>query len=617
MALDFWFKSQEERFNNSVTIKGKQYFVKLLITPNNGTEVDRYQQVEALCKNSQVNYIITPELNELTAQMSETYGKIMVGTNYVTEKVQSSYGNSFTVVLPPEMQFDSLLPLFRNKISTLAVISSTGASFSPFCDGLTEEKMTNNGLRILFNATVDDTWTNSSELYSEELDLASVSGAQGLLLCVDVFWGKLILNKIFTNKVDFLLVSLVPFHEDYLTLDTKILEYVTFGTDFYGTAIYPSEYWWGSFSNFVQQFQDYSNSSEVISSEVTRTIIAGMVIHGGIYSQNNEGITTKDIRLSINYIPHETLTGTITYSGSGVLDKPGIFLQFINGTLRVIAPIVNSHPNDYLIIPIPSWNDRHYDNQWTGSQWALAALSIFCMVISVLVGLAMYLLRENSSIRASSITFTLLMLLGSLFSYASIFIWVYRGGSKATCILTVIFLCFGFCLQFGSLFIKSLRVIVIFRQAQLTRLIIITDLALLKGLSVPLVIYMILIILWGSTSEIDLVLKVVDPLRPSLDWEQCHMSTAGLVFIFLMIAFSFIICLIGCVIAFFLRKIPISVFDESKIIFFSLLHSHLPSWLYKKRFLFPPAVKFFQILFHLGIVATRNKTVLPWLLLAE
>src|SRR5690606_32745345 len=89
-------------------------------------------------------------------------------------------------------------------------------------------------------------------------------------------------------------------------------------------------------------------------------------------------------------------------------------------------------------------------------------------------------------------------------------------------------------------------------------------------LSILVAIDVLLLVLWTAFSKMEAVEVIVDEHRINQNYESCSSSTAGKIFVWILVAYKGLLILYGGYLALRVRTIPMKLYDESKIIAFCI-----------------------------------------------
>jgi len=187
------------------------------------------------------------------------------------------------------------------------------------------------------------------------------------------------------------------------------------------------------------------------------------------------------------------------------------------------------------------------------------ALAGFAICLCCLLGVYVVLQRKLPQIRASSYIFLLLLILGAVLCFASIFAWAYPTGDPTTvsCILRPWLINIGFTLLYGSLFLKTFRIWRIFRNKVLSAEVIL-DSHLIFYLSAFLAVDIIIL----------LVLSIMHTPKPKT-YELYVQCSIEFPYFLAMVLTKGLLLLFGVFLAVSTRKV-ISAYNESRFIGFSI-----------------------------------------------
>lgn len=174
--------------------------------------------------------------------------------------------------------------------------------------------------------------------------------------------------------------------------------------------------------------------------------------------------------------------------------------------------------------------------------------------------------RHHRVMRASTFSFMVLILIGTIISNSTVFVWRLTSNNVVTCALTPVLLGMGFVITFGALFIKSWRIHMLFNEKSL-KMFKITDLKLLLILlGFMLVEGAIVSVI--AVFQAGVVMITPDPFRPSTWYLQCVDNTIGFTFVIICVVLDGILLGFGLYIAIRIRKLKHKLYNESRILAF-------------------------------------------------
>mmetsp|Transcript_7349 Transcript_7349/g.22572 ORF Transcript_7349/g.22572 Transcript_7349/m.22572 type:complete len:733 (+) Transcript_7349:193-2391(+) len=233
------------------------------------------------------------------------------------------------------------------------------------------------------------------------------------------------------------------------------------------------------------------------------------------------------------------------------------------------APIENAFTE--LVYPMPTWQERQYEPGWfeEGGEIAIAVMVGVAMLLLLCVGAGLAYCWRHPVMRAGTPEFLALILVGGLALLSAVFTWMLYV-TTAACIARPWLLALGFDLMFGSLLAKSWRVSKVFLVSGLKR-VKVTMLSALLLLGAIMLVDVVLLSIWMGVSTPHAETVVVDPVRPSQNYEQCAYSLGSDgVFIILLLAYHALLVVYSLYMAYQLRTIKWVVFNESKWILFAM-----------------------------------------------
>ena len=229
-----------------------------------------------------------------------------------------------------------------------------------------------------------------------------------------------------------------------------------------------------------------------------------------------------------------TFYGLLTVDRFGMNSlKPMVLLQVQSDTADTEPSII--FPDSSLatvepIYPQPTWNERvasYPGMKSLGEKLIIAALSLH-LISSTATIMALIKNRSKKEIKAASLNFTIVIVLGSMLGCAGVFTWL-SNPTEIACVLRMPMLIMGFSITLWSLILKVRRIVVIFnnRSASSASLGFVFDRQMMILLTIILTsVFLLLVVPWITLVPQSPTIVVVDPLRPSLNYRECSSSNS-------------------------------------------------------------------------------------------
>mmetsp|Transcript_4302 Transcript_4302/g.4718 ORF Transcript_4302/g.4718 Transcript_4302/m.4718 type:complete len:767 (+) Transcript_4302:51-2351(+) len=311
--------------------------------------------------------------------------------------------------------------------------------------------------------------------------------------------------------------------------------------------------------------------------------VNGRLMLEGTNGSCNNGITVEDNGfLSLQdevyragfRSKHDTIVGRISWGAQGEQQREKVLMQFVNGERVTIAPLAVQE--QAVVYPMPTWSERVLNPEfghWT--EYFVAILAVIFIISSIFWGVYMFVattfgLSENLKkvFIAASPAFMYLILFGSIVIYASVFTFFPNVVNDVTCTLRPWLVDIGFILLFAPFFAKTLRIERMWkRDVDKIKISNLEVLSWVGGLLALHVVVLIIMTVWGDPGK---QVVVIDPYRISYNHYECHYNSLFNALVYAIIAVNGVLLLIGAVIAFRVRNIPLQRYNESKIIFFAI-----------------------------------------------
>lgn len=277
--------------------------------------------------------------------------------------------------------------------------------------------------------------------------------------------------------------------------------------------------------------------------------------------------TIGQLQQAIKLLSQPSIYGQISFDVWGrVIMTPQMVIQMVTGDLyKLITPYSVGEPPVY---PMPTFDQRQQDNDsfTSGLEIGITAINALCITaLLILLGFIVNY-RNHSHIKASTVSFCLLILLGAIIVQSTVWLWPLRGTTTASCISFVALIHVGFGLMFQSMFLKTYRLWKIF-GSQTLHITGITTGDLTLWLSIAITIDMLFFMVWNLVSPIVATEIIVDLDRLSLNYTTCTTSMSVFSIITLLYHGCILVC--GIVLNWKIRHIPDN-FNESLYIGLSI-----------------------------------------------
>jgi hypothetical protein len=349
--------------------------------------------------------------------------------------------------------------------------------------------------------------------------------------------------------------------------DPTLSEYMITLSTFSERANYPAQPDFGDivhYSNVVQQTTGTSPSSTT-----AQCTLAGMLYTNAILTANS--VDQYDVARVMERLEFNSFLGVSSFDFYHRQLLAALVLQQVNGTNLVVGPSIAA--SSAIVIPIPRWDERVFVQRW-GSAAEIAAsvlIGLGCACSVFWIGIVVFY-WNNKAIRAASPVFLLALLFGAIICYISIFTWMPGLVNDHVCRARAWLLPSGYIILYGSLIAKTFRIDRLNRAAGL-KVISISDgkVAIIIGLLYA--VQAIISILMVSVSDLRSYTEIVDIHRPAYNYNTCTFDTTMLVLMIINICYGGILMLWGSYLAYRVRTIPYSIYDESKVIVFSIYNT--------------------------------------------
>lgn len=351
--------------------------------------------------------------------------------------------------------------------------------------------------------------------------------------------------------------------------DPTMLDFVTTTASYSSQAKFPTQY---NFTDSIGYNQLVMNRyGEPANQEVARATLSGMVFTNAILQ--SESNSSDAINNAFATSQFASFMGTSAFDASHRQTLTELVIQLLeNGTIsNVIGPAQAAA--DAYIYPMPTWNERIFNPKWgSGVEIAGVVLMVLGGIITLFWAGFLFLHWKHKVIVAASPLFCLTILIGSMMVFISIFNWMPNLITDSVCNLRVWLLPLGFMTMFGALIAKTDRIHRLYNTRGIS-IIVISNTQVALIILIIVVIQAAISILMITVTDLQANLFVVDQYRVSNNYWVCSFSKPLKVLFGINVGYAAILLGWGTYLAYRIRRVPISIFDESKVIGFSIYNT--------------------------------------------
>lgn len=448
------------------------------------------------------------------------------------------------------------------------------------CSGLVNQAGAN-GLKVVSNDAMSFDWNtlgktkDNAALQAEwtaVLDKVIAADVDALAICDYGYGSEFALSYLRSRNwaPKSTLVSYIyePFE------DPSLLAYVVLPTAFSNRATFPAQLDFTDSNGYDElAHRVYNRHASSIMAQAT---IAGMIFSDALLHASYP-LTDESVQLSLSTSQLTTFMGTSAFDVFHRQTIAALVTQFGSTTseVRVVGPATAAA--DEFVYPMPHWNERTYKQKWgRGVEIAGVVLMAVGGAITLFWTIFMFAHWRHPVMLAASPVFCLAVLGGSLLVFASIFNWMPNLISDSICNLRPWLLPLGFMIMFGSLLAKTDRICRIYYGVYKSKAPVVITISNMHVAGIVLAIAFIqsiLSILMVTVTKLQSKLHVVDIYRPSHNYEVCTFSTALKILFGINVGYAALLLGWGSYLAFRIRKVPIRMYDESKVIGFSIYNT--------------------------------------------
>jgi branched-chain amino acid transport system substrate-binding protein len=500
--------------------------VRMEIVSEDGTRGDvRRAYEELVASDSQVDFLLGPTTSTLSIvakNVSEASEKILIGTTASADAFIDNSVFTFNTLPKASKAFDlTLTVLALDGAKTISMLVQTEDAISS--SGCSRVDRIASSLRMdvvghaeLIGGEVAE--VVAARAVDDLIDQGSL-GADVLVVCALNTFSHAVVAELKARNILPNAVALFPFTGVWLAspLRPYMLESALWSS---GAAFAPDDYY-GTNADFVSLFEEMHGVTP--DNGGMTGALAPMILLEAI--RNADSLDTEAVRFALTRTNMDTFAyGETTYGVDNALTANMVVKQYdIDGVGSVVAPLLAAQK--LTVYPIPTWDQRSQDLGWLKftSEIAFLVLTILCMLTSIAWMILIGLCHKHDPIRYGTPTFLVLMLVGSLAIYASVFTWMIYV-TDASCAALPWLLALGFTFMFGAILVKNYRVYRVWKAGCALQRFSFSQRKLALYWILQLVPVIVLLIVWTSVDPLVQLIHTPDPLRPSEDYTTCHAS---------------------------------------------------------------------------------------------
>lgn len=535
---------------------------------------------ESMAQNQSIDYLFGTvgfAGIELRQHMYDFGVPLMVFAADSSDQFYSIPG-SFGSATANMLTMTSWLPYLRvAKASTIAVIYINDKVYeSELCQGVVAQASYNNLKVVAQYGDMPFDWKTFGEIngndtriaiWNEVLDSIIALNPDALAICDYGAGAEYALNYFRSKNWIASSIAVAPLFRQFA--DPSVLDYVVSPQAYSPKATYPPQL------NFTDS-AGYNNLVLAKYGVPATSIMAQATLSGMLYTNalvNAASNSTDHIIIAMQTQQLQSFMGTSAVDGRRRQTLLSLLTQYMNSTNQIDIVGPAQAAADTFIYPMPKWSERKYAPRW-GNNVEIAAVVLIAVGVLISIAALVFVIvnRTERVIYASSPLFCCLVIVGTILAYSSLIVWMPNLVSTTTCNLRVWLLPFGFTLIFGSLFSKTYRIHRMFTLDTLKTIII-------RDWKVAIIVLMFMLgqtsisVFMTALTPIQSVVHVVDPYRPSLNYKACTFPATTKAFMYVNVVAAVALLGWGSYLIFHIRKIPFAIYDESKVIGFSIYNS--------------------------------------------
>mmetsp|Transcript_4546 Transcript_4546/g.11261 ORF Transcript_4546/g.11261 Transcript_4546/m.11261 type:complete len:766 (-) Transcript_4546:46-2343(-) len=373
--------------------------------------------------------------------------------------------------------------------------------------------------------------------------------------------------------------------------------FVSYAANWSPAAKYPGDRYFGTPAQFSVDFQQrfgYAPNDVAVWSVTFGLLYRAAFQSAASLPSADGGMPTSDqLLFTFARLQLETVYGPIRFGVTGMNQSPTLLLQqlpvpsSLTAGDRLSAIYQDQHRPTLFnlsvvyppraasldpVFPLPSYEQRHSNTGYFDSTSVIVVftLNLVCVGYAAAWMVVIAIFRERDPIRYGTPEFLLVMLFGVVVMCGAVFAWPLNP-TGAGCQAFVWLLTLGFCMFLGALLTKNYRVLKIWTNSNLLRTysFSVLEVAVIWGLTLlpPLVVLCIM----QGVSPIESEREVPDLWYPSEDYTYCNLpDTGSVVMAALLIAYGYILLIVGVVMSVKTWKIDVDLFNEAIWLAFSV-----------------------------------------------
>jgi hypothetical protein len=563
-----YFQNWYDSMPNFVLSDGKEYRMELVIHEYYGNTSLLIEQYTQMATDPTINFLLgaSGDADCVIRSICDPHKLLLHFLGAMPECVKDSV-RGFSQLTPSSQFFSSaFLSLKLVKAHTYSYVTDNEAVFISACSG-TLAFAKQYGMTLQCNITVPVpgylplTKESTIEWQNAMAKLAACK-SDVVLVCVPPPASFTLID--YAKEIGYTPKQFIMFPMDnYEEYENR--QFLSGVIEWTRLAAFPPDPFFGTPQNYSDSFTELigypPQSYEIFGTN------APMIYYDCIQRANT---TDPDTMLfAMSRIDLSNFYGRVRFEGNHLNQMECDIIQFIPDNVTVIAP--PQAQIDDMFYPIPTWAERESNLGWFvyAGDNVIAALFAVCTTLTLGLCACIYGFRAKHIFRAAQIQPSILMALGAIICYLSVFTWL-TYVTDAGCAALPWILGTGFTILYGTMLLKTARVGVIFGGSQGFKQITFPEWHLYAFLGVLLTVLYAILIPWTAVSP--LRAKLVQPqlYRVAYDYMVCAADSQSVGFLIAALVYCGILLFVGAFFAFRIRNIPYSVFNESKVIGFAI-----------------------------------------------
>jgi ABC-type branched-subunit amino acid transport system substrate-binding protein len=575
------FFEQWQETQEPIQIGDDTYRIKLDIREDGGDIATMLETMESMTVDPEIDFLLGPMQSDFTcAANSVVQGrKLLLATSAGADACVTGRDRVFSQLTPASKTFRSSLLAFKLAgAKTFSYVMEEHPYTLSACGG-TEDLAEELGMSVVGAITVPPSLGDFSEddrlAWQRAAEQLSELGQDFVVMCAFPAAGFEIVRhsrNINFAPGNFLLTPLTPAWDTF-----ELRHYLVGSAQWTPEARFPSGPYYGSVPDFVEGYQNMWDGETPGDFSAFGASAPLIYLHSIAAAQS---VDPDEVEFAMSRIDLSYFYGRLLFDANN-----GALIDTVTSQYQLApdsdaladgeaeAAVVVAPPRAQvatLIYPMPSWDERETAYGWFETTDDIVIAVLLGVAIAIVLGWFVFIVvyRNNAVINASQPMFCAFILLGSITMLAAMFAWL-SYVTDASCQAFPWIFGTGFIITFGSLAAKTWRIVKLFLNKQLRKVVVTrTHILIIIGLLLA-GLYAILLP-WAIVSPMKSEVRQPDEYNRSEDYVICAVDSTGRGFAIAAVVYCFALILVAMYFSFRVRNVRFVLFNESKAIAFAI-----------------------------------------------